>query len=74
MDLILTRSAKDRPCAIEIKSASAPAAVDLSGLRAFCSDNPAADLYCFCQTPRAYDIDRVTVLPWREGLDALARR
>lgn len=54
--------------AIEIKSSKKPLAQDIQGLFAFKEDYPDVKAYCLCQTPQAYKLKNVTVLPWREGL------
>ena len=71
VDLILSKGAEHRPLAIEIKSDSAPQLSDLHGLQSFASENPSAKLYCFCQTPRAYKLDKIQVVPWKEGLQSI---
>ncbi|MFH0946335.1 MAG: DUF4143 domain-containing protein [Planctomycetota bacterium] len=68
VDLILARGPADPPCAIEIKSDSAPTEADMRGLRSFRSENPTAKLFCFCTTPRAYRFGDVKVVPWQDGL------
>ena len=71
VDLILNRNLKDFPKAIEIKSQSSPKESDLKGLISFASENPKASLFCLCQTPRAYSLGPIQVLPWREGIEQL---
>jgi hypothetical protein len=71
VDLVLSRGASDRPIAVEIKSGSAPSPKDVRGLLSFQSENKGARLLCFCQTPRAYRLGDVQVLPWRDGLASL---
>jgi predicted AAA+ superfamily ATPase len=71
VDLVLSRGASDRPIAVEIKSGSAPSPKDVRGLLSFQSENKGAQLLCFCQTPRAYRLGDVQVLPWRDGLASL---
>lgn len=68
VDLVLSRGPSDRPRAIEIKSDSAPTEAGLRGLLSFRTENPSADLLCFCTTPRAYQLGDIKVLPWQEGL------
>jgi predicted AAA+ superfamily ATPase len=74
VDMIIARSAAKPVAAVEIKSSNDPQDHDLEGLIAFAEDYPKVPLYCFCHTPRAYDLPSgVRVLPWREGL-ALVKR
>ncbi len=69
VDLIIARSAAKPVAAVEIKSSTDPQDIDLEGLIAFREDYPEVPLYCFCQTPRAYDLaSGIRVLPWSEGL------
>ena len=69
VDVIIARSAAKPVAAVEIKSSTDPQDIDLEGLIAFREDYPEVTLYCFCQTPRAYDLPSgIRVLPWREGL------
>lgn len=69
VDLVLTRGLQDTPRAIEIKSQSSPKQGDLKGLNAFVSENPAAKLFCLCQTTHAYSLGDIRVLPWQQGID-----
>jgi predicted AAA+ superfamily ATPase len=71
VDLVLSRSPSDRPVAVEIKSTTAPTSKDLRGLHSFKSENKHARLFCFCQTPRPYEVDGVKILPWKDGLATL---
>ena len=71
VDLILSRSPKDTPIAIEIKSSKKVEKRELSALRAFKADNPNSKPICFCRTPRSYQIDDIEILPWQEGLEQL---
>lgn len=71
VDCVLTKGPASAPIAIEIKSRTAPDESDCSALLAFASENPKARLLVFCQTPNAYEIGPVRVLPWQEGLSAL---
>jgi predicted AAA+ superfamily ATPase len=68
VDLVLARSPGDTPRAIEIKSSDTIVSSDLTDLHAFKRDNPTAELYCFCRTPRAYTLDGVKIVPWRDGV------
>ena len=69
VDLIIARSASRPVAAVEFKSSSNPNDDDLDGLIAFGEDYPKTPRYCFCHTPRAYDLPSgIHVLPWREGL------
>ena len=72
VDLIVARSSARPVAAVEMKSATDPQDHDLAGLIAFGEDYPTVPLFCFCHTPRAYDLPSgVRVLPWREGLRAI---
>jgi len=68
VDLILSRGIAHRPIAIEIKSSDAPQRSDFHGLRSFASENEQALLYCLCNTPHAYTVDNIKVMPWDEGI------
>jgi predicted AAA+ superfamily ATPase len=68
VDIIFSRGLSDVPLAIEIKSSDSPTEKDLGGLIKFYADNPKANLYCFCLTPKAYQLGNIIVLPWREGI------
>lgn len=69
VDLIIARSAANPIAAVEIKSSTDPNDIDMEGLLAFAADYPKVPLYCFSNTPRAYELPSgVQVLPWREGL------
>lgn len=52
--------------AIEIKSAVAPQSKDAKGLRSFTGDHEYKRAICVCQTPRAYSVNNIEFLPWRE--------
>jgi uncharacterized protein len=71
VDLIVSRGAGAPIAAIEIKSSEAPTNKDLHGLKAFAQDYPACPRFVFCMTPRAYAVDGIEILPWRQGLRAL---
>ena len=73
VDTILSRGPSDRPCAIEIKSSSAPDTLELKGLLTFKEDHPEAELVCLCQTPRKYTKAGVLFLNWRDGVELLMR-
>lgn len=68
VDLILSRGAGDTPLAIEVKSGESPTEKELTGLLKFKEEHPEATLFCFCRTPRAYQIGPIEVLPWRQGI------
>ena len=65
--IIRSRGIKEAPIAIEIKSDDAPQEKDLKALRSFKTENKNAILYCFCNSPRAYNLGDIEVLPWHEG-------
>jgi uncharacterized protein len=74
VDLIIARSASTPIAAIEFKSQDAPNDQDLEGLVAFVDEYPDIPRYCFCQTPRAYELPSgIRVLPWRDGLGLISR-
>lgn len=68
VDIILSRGADSAPIAIEIKSSKNPSAKDLHALQSFHSENKKATLICLCQTPNPYEIDKIAVLPWKDGI------
>jgi predicted AAA+ superfamily ATPase len=68
VDLILARNATTPLYAIEIKSASEPAIEDMKGFRSFAEDYPEVPRLCVCQTPRRYEREGISFLPWREAL------
>jgi predicted AAA+ superfamily ATPase len=72
VDVILSRSLREPPIAIEIKSALTPDVTDLKGLFAFKDEEPKAKLYCFCQTEKKYQRNGITFVNWLEGLGALS--
>lgn len=72
VDLIVSRTTAKPLVGIEIKSGSAPTEDDLVGLAIFAEDYPKAQLWCFCTTPRSYQIGRILILPWQDGLRRLA--
>jgi len=65
---VVSRSLGKPLAAVEIKSQSAPFADDFAGLAAFRTDYPRVPRFCFCTTPRPYDVEQVTVLPWAQGV------
>lgn len=68
VDLVISRGISDRPRAIEIKSMAAPQASDLRDLILFKADNPDSICFCLCTSATSYNVEGITVLPWREGL------
>lgn len=73
VDVILSRSLREPPNAIEIKSSVNPSVEDVKGLLAFKSEEPTANLWCFCQTEKKYRKGDVTFVPWRDGLMELSK-
>lgn len=69
IDLILEEG--DRLIAVEIKSSAAPQAAEVKHLVYFGREFPNAKLYLVCATPRAYKIDSVEVVPWKEFFNQL---
>ena len=57
--------------AFEIKSTSTVSGADLSGLRAFRSDNPAVPLALVYRGSEPYRIDDIRVIPWELFLETL---
>jgi uncharacterized protein len=71
VDLVVQRGVSEPPLAIEIKSDSQPQRADFHGLKSFSSEHPEAQLFCVCQTPLAYQVDDVQVVPWEAFLEDL---
>lgn len=71
VNLVFSRGVGPPLAAVEIKSASAPDRSDVASLLSFAEEYPNTPLFCFCRTPRAYEIDRVSVLPWKEGIERM---
>jgi uncharacterized protein len=69
VDLVLSRGVRDTPKAIEIKSAPLPR--EFSGLRSFKASHPNATLFCIADCARAYQVDDVRVVPWRDAAELL---
>lgn len=57
--------------AIEVKSKDNVSAQDLKSLRALAEEGQLKRYLCICLEPRAREVSGVTVLPYREFLDAL---
>ena len=68
VDLIIRRESTKNPFVIEIKSSTAPDASDTKGLKAFLSENPKCGPMIISRSPRAYEINSIPVLPWKEAL------
>lgn len=64
IDLILEE--QDSLTAIEIKSASTPNLSDARNLINFHKEFSKAKLYLVCTTPRAYEIEQVQIIPWKD--------
>lgn len=71
IDLILHRSIKDPPIAIEIKVDGNPTGNDLRILRKFKNENKKAICFCFTAGDSTFKENDVTIYPWREGIRAL---
>ena len=71
VDLILSKGPREAPIAIEIKSSVAPLEQDLHGLKSFQTENTTARLICLSNTPQAYKLGQIDVLPWQEGIKAI---
>lgn len=64
VDLVLSRSAFDKPIAIEIKASPAPEQAELRGLNEFQSENKGAKLFCICQAEKRYSRSGIHFIPW----------
>lgn len=73
VDLVLSHGAKLPSLGIEIKSDTRPQLSDLSGLRAFMEDYPKAQAIVLCRTPHAYELGKIRILPWTEGVKDIER-
>jgi predicted AAA+ superfamily ATPase len=72
VDLLLSRKLREPPFfAIEIKSSEAPTLADLRSLEVIEEEFPDIRMLCLCNTPLAYYIGKIEVLPWRTGLDEI---
>lgn len=69
VDLILEFGKKT--WAVEIKSSSQPHFSEIRGLRSFIKDHPYDRALCVCQTPRAFVIDGIEFIPWRDFIPQL---
>jgi len=68
LDLIVSRGPNDTPRAVEIKSKVTPNSEDLKKLAKLSAENKNFKSYCLCQTPRAYSVGKIKVLPWHSGI------
>lgn len=68
VDLIVARGPRDIPRAIEIKSQNAPKIEDLKSLNRLSIEKPDFKCFCLCQTPRKYNLENISILPWQEGI------
>ncbi|MCC6221665.1 MAG: ATP-binding protein [Deltaproteobacteria bacterium] len=68
IDLILNKSIKDPPIAIEIKIDGQPSSADLRMLQNFKSLHTKARCYCLTAGSSKYEENGVVVLPWKEGI------
>ena len=71
IDLVLHRSIKDPPIAIEIKVDGNPTANDLRMLRNFKSEHKQARCLCLTAGDSTFKENDVTIYPWREGIREL---
>lgn len=71
IDLILHRSIKDPPIAIEIKVDGTPTSNDLRMLKNFKSENANARCFCFTAGDSSYNEEDVMIRPWKEGIREL---
>lgn len=72
VDLLIEKHGKIAG-AFEIKSSSNIASPDLSGLRAFSSENMETPCFAISTSSNAYQIGEVKVLPWQDYLEQLHR-
>jgi predicted AAA+ superfamily ATPase len=72
VDVILSRSLRESPIAVEIKSSVNPGIDDVKGLFAFQDEEPKAKLYCFCRAEKAYKKEGIHFMPWLKGLQHLS--
>lgn len=71
IDLILQKNAYSGPIAVEIKSDISPDLVDLSVLAKFSEKYPKSRCIVLCRTPRAYQLKRLEILPFVEGIRSI---
>lgn len=76
VDVVLSRSRREAPIAIEVKSNPVVHREDLSGLALFASEYPESPLYCFSTNDKPYDLEifpgrSVRVLHYRDGIAAV---
>lgn len=71
VDIILSRGAFDKPIAIEIKSKPNPVIADCRGLLSFSTENPDAKLICISTSPHFYQMENVSVYPWKEAMEII---
>jgi uncharacterized protein len=71
VDIIISRGFGRPIAAIEIKSSTQPDELMLKGLFGFEIEYPNVPLFCFSQTPRAYNVKNIQVLPYTKGLQLL---
>lgn len=68
IDLILQKTIKTNPVAVEIKSAAIPAAHEVKALSAFKTEFPQSRCYVLCRTDTAYKDNGITFLPFAGGV------
>ena len=71
VDLVVERHGKLIGAFEKIKSAGMVSGADLSGLRAFRSDNPAVPLAVVYRGAEPYRIDDIRVIPWELFLETM---
>lgn len=67
VDLILEKHNNIIP--IEIKSSEMPN--NLSGMKSFLKDHKVLKAFCVCQTPRMYNSNDVSFIPWQDFINML---
>jgi len=73
VDLILSKGPRFKPIVIEIKSKKQVTRSDLKGLFEFAKENNCI-CYVFYNSPKAYKIDNILILPWKEGMKKIFKK
>ena len=74
VDVVISREYQQPLCAIEIKSASDMASLELKGLHSFAEEYSSVPLYCFANINRKARIDNVTYCNWKEGIETIVAK
>ena len=70
IDLVIDRPGRTRAL-VEIKSSNAPDPTEIGKLNRAAPDFRNAEAFILCRAQRAATHDKVTVLPWQEGLSRI---